>query len=267
MDTFRLKNVVILILALANLCLLGSLGTRQYSRQTAHREAVAGMVSLFQKEGVSLDAAVIPETTPPAGRTLVRSTDLDTAMASYLLGSNPTFTDKGGGIYAYQHGQNVAQFRSNGGFDITCDVSIQDPETFCSEFCRKFSYGDLVSTLEHGGGTVTVTQYYHQLPVINCTIAFRFSGGRLVSVSGTHVPDTYTALSKDEPLSALSALSVFLEERRSSGAVMSSVSKMYLCYELQSSTSNPMQLTPAWCIITDTANYYVNCLTRTVSHS
>ena len=63
-------------------------------------------------------AAVIPETTPPAGRTLVRSTDLDTAMASYLLGSNPTFTDKGGGIYAYQHEQNVAQFRSNGGFEI-----------------------------------------------------------------------------------------------------------------------------------------------------
>ena len=48
---------------------------------------------------------------------------------------------------------------------------------------------------------------------------------------------------------------------------MSSVSKVYLCYELQSSTANPMLLTPSWCIVTDTANFYVNCLTGAVSHS
>ena len=28
-----------------------------------------------------------------------------------------------------------------------------------------------------------------------------------------------------------------------------------------------MQLTPAWCIVTDTVNYYVNCITGDVSHS
>jgi len=267
MDTFRLKNIIILILVMVNLCLLGSLGVRHISRQNASREAVQEMVTLFQEEGVTLDASAIPDTTPPAGRTLIRSTDLDTAIASYVLGSDLTFTDKGGGIYTYQHGQDFAQFRSNGGFDITCNASAEDPETFCSEFCRKFSCGDLISTLENGSGTVTVIQYYNQLPVINCSIAFQFSGGRLSSVSGTHIPDTYTAVSDEEPLSALSALSVFLEARRSSGVVMSSVSKVYLCYQLQSSTANPMQLTPAWCIVTDTVNYYVNCITGDVSHS
>ena len=267
MDTFRLKNIIILILILANICLLGSLGIRQISRQSALQEADQQMVDLFQKEGVTLDASVIPDTSPPDGRTLVRSIDLDTKIASYILASSVTFTDKGGGIYTYQSGENFAQFRSNGGFDITCDVSVEAPETFCSEFCRKFGCGDLISTLENGSGSVTVIQYYDRLPVINCSIVFRFEGGVLCSVSGTHIPDTYTDVSDEEPLSALSALSVFLDARRSSGVVMSSVSKVYLCYELQSSTANPMLLTPSWCIVTDTANFYVNCLTGAVSHS
>ena len=45
----------------------------------------------------------------------------------------------------------------------------------------------------------------------------------------------------------------------------SSVAEMYLCYELQSSTAAPMSLVPAWCIVTDTVNYYVNCASGAVS--
>ena len=53
--------------------------------------------------------------------------------------------------------------------------------------------------------------------------------------------------------------------RRETGAVASSVAEMYLCYELQSSTAAPMSLVPAWCIVTDTVNYYVNCASGAVS--
>lgn len=266
MDTFRLKNIIILILILMNVFLLGSLELRQASRQNASREAARQLVALFEKDGIALDASTIPDTTPPAGRTLVRSTDLDTEIASYFLGPDLTSVDKGGGIYSYQSGENNAQFRSNGSFDITCSVTADDPAAFCRKFFRKFGYGDLVSTLENGSGTITAVQYYDRLPVINCTVVFQFDGGVLQTVSGTHIPDTYTSLSSEEPLSALTALSTFLEVRRSSGAVMSSINDMYLCYELQSSTASPISLTPAWCIVTDTINYYVNCLTGSVTH-
>ena len=267
MDSFRLKNIIILILALVNLCLLGSLGLRQVSRQRASREAAQQMAALFQKNGVTLDASAIPDTVPPAGRTLERSTDLDAKLAAFLLDTGLSFTNKGGGIYSWQSGSASAQFRSNGGFDISCAVPLDDPDSFVSEFCRKFNCGDLVSTLEGGSGTAAVVQYYGQLPVVNCTITFRFQDGVLQSVSGTHIPDSYSGTSTQESLSALSALNIFLEERRASGAVMSSVSAVYLCYELQSSTATPMLLSPTWCIVTDTANYYVNCITGAISHS
>ena len=267
MDTVRLKNVIILILALMNLFLLGSLGLRQLSRQTSSREAARQLTALFEKDGIALDEDTIPSDTPPAGRTLARSAELDGQMAAFVLGTGLRTADQGGGIYFYEGDAGSAQFRSSGSFDITCSVTPDDPEAFVRRFCRKFDYDDLVSTLEDGDGTVSAVQYYDRLSVVNCTVVFLFQDGVLRSVSGAHVPNAYTALSEEEPLSALTALSRFLEVRRASGAVMSSVSDVYLCYELQTSASSPLSLEPAWCIVTDTVSYYVNAMTGSVSHS
>ena len=65
-------------------------------------------------------------------------------------------------------------------------------------------------------------------------------------------------------LSALDALNAFLGTVQS-GAVVTAVTDLYLCYELQSTTAPPMALVPAWCVSTDTADYYVNCYTGAVS--
>ena len=68
-------------------------------------------------------------------------------------------------------------------------------------------------------------------------------------------------------MSAVTALTKFLNARRDSGAVVSAVTEVYLCYELQSTAAAPMSLVPAWCVVTDTGNYYVNCLTEAVTRS
>ena len=65
-------------------------------------------------------------------------------------------------------------------------------------------------------------------------------------------------------LSALDALNAFLGTVQS-GAVVTAVTDLYLCYELQSTTATPMALVPAWCVSTDTADYYVSCYTGAVS--
>lgn len=72
MESFRLKNIIILILALMNLCLLGLLGVRLTTGYSAQAEARQQMVQLFAAEGVSLDDGIIPGATPPAGLTLSR---------------------------------------------------------------------------------------------------------------------------------------------------------------------------------------------------
>lgn len=55
------------------------------------------------------------------------------------------------------------------------------------------------------------------------------------------------------------------EQRRETSAVVSSVTELELCLEYQSSSTTSMTLIPAWCIVTNTGEYYVNCSTGTVT--
>lgn len=268
MERSRLKTIIILILALLNVCLLGSLVLRNAAERESRRQTAEQLVSLFASDGITLGADTISSKTPPAGQTLSRSTNQDLALVSAFLGSSPTVTDQGGGIYTYGSDAGAARCSSNGTFDIIGTQIEEDAEDFCRKFCRKNHYQDLTFLLdETGSGTATAVRYYDKYPVFNCTITFAIESGAVTKVSGTHLPDMAVEASGEEPLSAAAALSIFWDMRRESGALVSVITEMYLCYELQSTATSPMTLTPAWCIVTDTALYYVNCYTAAVTHN
>ena len=121
MESFRLKNIIILILALMNLCLLGLLGVRLTTGYSAQAEARQQMVQLFAAEGVSLDDGIIPGATPPAGLTLSRDPDEDEKLAGFLLGDELVMSDGGGGVTTYQSENGSAVFRSDGTFDVVVE--------------------------------------------------------------------------------------------------------------------------------------------------
>ena len=147
---------------------------------------------------------------------------------------------------------------------MVIDQSDDMADTLCRAFCRAFHYEGLTVSLEGAEGTASAVQTYNGAPVGNCTVTFAIAGGRVVSVSGAHLPQEGQSASGDGALSALGALNAFLGTVQS-GAVVTAVTDLYLCYELQSTTATPMALVPAWCIVTDTSNYYVNCYTGSVS--
>ncbi|WP_302495528.1 hypothetical protein [uncultured Oscillibacter sp.] len=264
MESFRLKNIIILILALMNLCLLGLLGVRLTTGYSAQAEARQQMVQLFAAEGVSLDDGIIPGATPPAGLTLSRDPDEDEKLAGFLLGDELVMSDGGGGVTTYQSENGSAVFRSDGTFDVVIEQSGETADALCRAFCRAFHYEALAFSLDGEDGSASAVQTYDGAPVVNCTVSFSISGGRVASVSGTHLPQAGQTANGNGALSALDALNAFLGTVQS-GAVVTAVTDLYLCYELQSTTATPMALVPAWCVSTDTADYYVNCYTGAVS--
>lgn len=265
MERYRLKNIIILILAILNACLLGILSMRGSAELASRRQAREQLVSLFSSAGVSLDADLISDDTPPAALTLIRDEAEERAMGTYLLGGETAWSDQGGGIFTCTGETGAAQFRSNGSFDAVCSRPLEDPEAFFQEFCKTFGYQDLLIALEDGSGSMTAVQYYQDYPVVDCTVTFTLEAGVLKRAIGTHLPDgAATAAPGDAPLSALSALTAFRNTIRE-GAVGTAVTDVYLCYDLQSTTTALMTLVPAWCVVTDTATYYVNCLTGSVT--
>ena len=265
MESSRLKNIIILILALVNLCLLGLLVTRIITGRAAQAEARAQMVELFAAEGVSLDEDQIPDDTPPAGLTLIRDAGEERKLAEFLLGDALIVADDGGGgIRSFQSSRGSAVFRADGSFDAVLSDTGDEARELCRAFCRAFHYPDLTFSLEGTSGTAAAVQTHEGAPVVNCAVTFSIEEGTVKSVSGTHLPREAEPAAGSGALSALSALNAFLGAVRE-GAVVTAVTDLYLCYELQSTTATPMALVPAWCVVTDTAEYYVNCYTGAVT--
>ena len=220
------------------------------------------MVQLYAAEGVSLDggphlrhhASRRPDPGPgyggggeaggvPAGR------------------ARSALSDGGGGVTTYQNANGSAVFRSDGTFDVVIDQGDESADTLCRAFCRAFHYDGLTFSLEGTEGTAAALQTYNGAPVVNCAVTFTISGGRVTAVSGTHLPQEGQSAGGDGALSALGALNAFLGTVQS-GAVVTAVTDLYLCYELQSTIATPMALVPAWCIVTDTAKLLCKLLYR-----
>ena len=265
MERFRLKNIIILILVLLNAFLLFSLAQRRAAERDAFRRTAEQLSALFQEDGMTLEPGAISQALPPDGVSLTRDTALEEQAAAFLLGDGPASSDQGGGIFHYAGAAGEALFRSSGGFEAAGTLAEGDVEEVCQDFCRTFSY-DIpdIRLDEEGSGIFTAQGVYNKLPVFNCTVTFTVEQGVLTAVSGTLLPKTGTAVSGEAPLSAAGALLAFQQMRRESAAVASTVTDARLCYELQTA-GTAMSLAPAWQIVTDTEDYYVNCLTGAVT--
>lgn len=265
METSRLKNIIILLLVLVNLFLLGFLGVRLSSEYAAQRRTVSELTGLFAADGVTLKEGAVAFGDPPQALTLTRDIELDRKMAVFFLGSTVSVSDEGGGIYAFTSSAGRVDSRASGSFQVTGDLGT-DLAAICRKFCQSYGYQDLRMNFDRTGtGTATATQYVNDYPVVDCTVTFQATDGELRSVSGTHLPSGGTSAAGSSSLSAVTALTMFLEARRAQGAVVSEVSSVTACYMLQSSAAAPMTLVPVWRLTTDTVDYYVNCSTGAVT--
>lgn len=267
MDRYLLKNIIIIILVLVNGFLLGAITLRQTAEDRSRRQAEEQLVELFAADSITLDPDAISDQVPPAALAFLRSTEREREAAAFFLGETLTQENRGGGISTYTGAAGIATFRSNGSFDIKGTLSAENAETLCKDFCRAFSYGQPTFLLDQdGSGSGSAVYRHNKLPVFNCTVAFTLEKGVLTSVSGTLLPKEGSAAQETrEPLTASAALTTFQKVHRESGAVGSAITEMYACYELQSASSSALSLVPAWCVVTDIANYYVNAVTGSVT--
>ena len=111
---------------------------------------------------------------------------------------------------------------------------------------------------ENGTGSGSARQYFNGLPVIRAEITFQVESGVLTALQGVALPQTAAGTEDAGTMTAATALTLFLEDCRATGAVVSAVTAVTPCYELQS-TAAPMTLSPAYRITADSGDFYVSC--------
>lgn len=259
MESYRLKNIVILILVILNLFLAALLVHYRLQGARAHREMLEELHALFSANAFSLSEDLALDAAPLPSLSIQRDLEREADIAAMLLGERVSAEHQGGGIYSYTGQAGTVHFRSGGNFDYApLSQEVEDPQAFFRRFCSAYGYEPDFPAAE-ASGTFTATQYLEGVAVYNCTLSFQFSGTRLVSLSGTYAAGG-SALSASS-LTAVDALVQLLNYRNETGIVCNNVQDIQPVYELQSGPSASLQLAAKWQITADSYQYYVDCAT------
>ena len=264
MNSSRLKNIIISILALTNACLLVLLFSRRAQEHASFDRATTELVRLYEASGIQLDAARIPSgalrlsAVEPA-----RDLAAEAAFAEAILGPCAT-EDVGGGIYRYANETGQCLMRSSGAVEATLERPIADVEEYYESLFSAHGYGALYSTVNNGTGEVGAARMLPGATVFNADLTLVFFAGRLISVTGSFVPPVEPAALSDG-IDGVTALVRFLDYSNLSGEVCTEVSDIRGGYLLQSTASASQRLIPVWRIATDVNEYYVNSSTGDVS--
>ncbi len=265
MNTLRLKNIVIVVLALLNVCLLSMLVTRKAQERAVRERTAAELVQLYAASGVTLPPSLVPVSAAPfAAADPARSLGSEAAFAEAVLGLC-TPEEVGGGIYRYVGGAGQCLLRSSGAVEASLDRPVDDPQAFCESLFSSCGYAALSSDLSDGSGTVVAVRV---LPggatVFNAELVLTFSQYRLVAVEGSFVPPVEPNEHK-EGIDGVTALVYYLDYSNASGEVCTAISDVRAGYLLQNTASVSQRLVPAWGITTDVSQYYVNSQTGEVT--
>lgn len=267
MEWSKLKNIIILILVLANLFLLLMVGTQQRSSVQYQEQAVSDALAVLDRGGIHLNRDIIPEGIALTPLTVVRDRTNEAELAAELLG-NCSVSDLGGGRFLYKSDLGQAEFRSNGNFSFVFTVGAHTASTADGQQAHALATmtrigfsGTPVSLEEPGQLTrITLRQTYQELPVFSCHVTLEYEGYDLRSITGQRLMGVPAADSDDDTsITVPTALLRILNGVTGLGDICSEITDITPGYLL--SSTDTVRLVPVWYVTTDTGAYTLNTLT------
>ena len=269
MEWKKLKNLIILILLVVNGFLLVLVGSRRQESVKYERTALEQTVQILARGGIEVDLDAISSADGLAPMSVERDLEREALLAQALLDEAVQGDNRGGGLYLYQGRLGEVSFRSGGElsaeFEEDGHWSADRPERHAAELLKKLGVeGAHISTAEEDGQTVVrFRQSWNGAAVFTCEVALIYRDGRLRSLSGVLLmAETGTAESAGQILTLPTALMRFSEEIAGTGDVCSQLRSMEPGYRGTAQTlSGGAKLAPVWLVSTDTAAYYLDCVT------
>ena len=262
MDTRRLEQIVIIILAILVLCLLFIVAADRLQAVRDHAELENQVAALLEKNGIRADDLRLPET--PAQYRLLRDTELEQAQVKKLIGTDRG-QEQGGGIRYYKSERGQALLRGTGEMDVlfTGDAAGRgDPGRLLD---RLFSRAGLTlgetDREPEDDDTLQRCCYRDGIPILNAVLKADISDGIISLISGTVPFQREAERSTEGVMSAATALGRFLEQVRREGIVCSRLEEISPVYLMSVPVSGESSLIPLWRIRTDTGTFFLNALT------
>ena len=264
----KLKNIILLILALANLFLLTMVVSQELQARRAREQTWQGTVDFLARQGVQVDEAILPRTVDLPPQTAQRDLEGERAAAQALLGGEVTMEALGGEVYRYYNDSGSIQFHSYGAFSAQLEPGafpaeggpVQTAQTALS------AIGFQGELLEEGADALLFRQTWEGAPLFNQEVTVRCSEEGLTALENGH---RLVGEPREDPsrqtISASTALVSFLNGVSALGDVCSRMDAIQPGYAVTPALSGGMTLTPVWRVTTDTGAYQLDTVTGQVT--
>ncbi|MCQ2419714.1 MAG: hypothetical protein MJ118_01115 [Clostridia bacterium] len=270
MSASRIKNLILLILLLAVVCLLIAVVPARYARVQSRRAENELLAELLAEYGVTLDPDIIPES---ENLYAVELTQADAAaVAEALLGQDAersedstrhesTFTGAAGSVSLNSSGAFSAALI---GREHTGNV-----EKDAKKVLRAIGFQtDTLQTVRSDSGEYTVTAVQSLLgtAVFSDGLRLQYQNGALCAMEGVFFPESaeMTRISEQTCISCADALVQLLSCRNELGWVGSQIVRAVQGFFPSESASGAVRFVPCWRIDTDTDSFFINGVSREV---
>ena len=265
MEWSKLKNIIILILLLANLFLLVMVGAQEHSTVRTQEKAITDALAVLEHNGILLHREVIPDRIVLPPMSVTRDQESEAALAEELLGSCAV-SHLGGGRFLYESELGQAEFRSNGNFSFLFFKGEHvaehgNPDAHAVSTMARIGFSGAPVSREEDGTQVTVTlcQSHLEIPVFSCQVSLQYRENALRSITGQRLMGSPSADSDNTSITVPTALLRILNGITDLGDICSEITEITPGYLLSSADS--LRMIPVWQVTTDTGIYTLNTLT------
>lgn len=265
----KLKNVILVVLALTNLFLLILVLGEAVEEDGLEMEAMENARLFLEGHGISISSNDFPRELGIFSGQLLWSRDNEKSYAENILGEL-TEESLGGEIVRYYNEHGELRFHGNGEFygSFTQDflpVSEKNLEQQGQELLDLLGYeGILLSAediLSTGEGEMTFLQTYETVPLLACETTFRYENYALVEITqGKRMEGEYLLWQENHyPLST--ALMQFYQGLLRLDRHCETILQIRVCYLVSTPLSAPAILSPAWLFSTDQGDFVLDATT------
>lgn len=268
MEWPKLKNIIILMLLVVNGFLLVLVGARRKESARYERAALEQTIQVLERGGIRVDEASVNPADGLSPMAVDRDLDRESALIRTLLDEEVQGENRGGGLYLYRGRLGEVSVRSGG--ELSAEF-VEDerwrtdrPEHHAAALLRELGVeaAQTALTKREGETVVRFRQSFNGTSVFSCEVEFAYRDGYLAALRGALLTAEAGTAEAGTPLTLPTALMRFSEAVGATGDVCSAVRSMEAGYWVfAQSMSGGVRLTPVWLVSTDTADYYLDCVT------
>lgn len=264
----KLKNIILAILVLTNVCLLSLVAGPAIQSRRQLSQAREEAIRFLRSRGVQVEEDVIPQSMELTPQVLERDLEEEARAAAALLGGTVSVRARGGGVYRYDSENGSVQFHSDGTVSAQLKPGAFPLGTDRAEEClalmkRLGCEGIIPEELEN---ELTFRQSWRGSPLFTQQVTLVCGAEGLTAITAGR--QMIGQPQEDTSRSTLSVATVvidFINGMSALGDVCNRIDSIEPGYITAASLSGPTVLTPVWRVTTDTGAYQIDTVTGGVS--